>query len=101
MGEAEATAQRAPSLASAKDVEVSRLSFPPAPAFDPSSLFDRELRRLYLHPEAYSLHPDEVPGDPPRVKVRAADKQARLDLLAALGFGCSVYACHVSRGGCV
>ena len=63
---------------------MSRLSFPPAPAFDPSSLFDRELRRLYLHPEAFCLHPDEVPGDPPRVKVRTSDRRARLDLLAAL-----------------
>ena len=83
-GETEAASQRAPSLALAKDVEVSRLSFPPAPAFDPSSLFDRELRRLYLHPEAFCLHPDEVPGDPPRVKVRTSDRRARLDLLAAL-----------------
>ncbi|CAE7464969.1 unnamed protein product [Symbiodinium sp. CCMP2456] len=76
--------RKLPSLAMAKDVEVSRLSFPPPPSFDPSCYFDHQLRRLYLQPEAFALNPDEVPGDPPRVKVRTKDKQARLDLLAAL-----------------
>ena len=76
--------QKVPNFAMAKDVEVSRLSFPPPPSFDPSGLFDHQLRRLYLQPDAFALNPDEVPGDPPRVKVRTKDRQAKLDLLAAL-----------------
>ena len=39
--------------------------------------------RLYLQPDAFALDPDEVPGDPPRVKVRTNDRQARLDLLVS------------------
>ena len=37
---------RAPTLAAAKAVEVDRLSFPPAPGFDPRPFLDRQLRLL-------------------------------------------------------
>ena len=69
----------------AKDVEVSRLSIPESPpAFDPCPFLDEPMRALYLHPSAASWALDEAEQLAPSVKFRAASKQAKLDLLAAL-----------------
>ncbi|CAE7460646.1 unnamed protein product [Symbiodinium sp. CCMP2592] len=74
-----------PNLNLAKEVDVSRLSLPPEPpAFDPSSLLDRPMRELFLSPSRFSVPLEEAASPPPRVKSRAANKQARLDFLSAL-----------------
>ncbi|OLP79985.1 hypothetical protein AK812_SmicGene39667 [Symbiodinium microadriaticum] len=73
-----------PSLAPAQDVEPSRLAFPAAPRFDPCPFLDDELRALYVDPAASSVPFAELPVDPPKVRFRARDKQARLELLALL-----------------
>ena len=71
-------------LALAKDVQVSRLSFPREPRFDPCPVLDDQLRSLYLHPLAHACTFDELGIDPPRVRFRAADKRERLDFLSLL-----------------
>ncbi|CAE7527916.1 unnamed protein product [Symbiodinium microadriaticum] len=73
-----------PSLAPAKDVEPARLAFPAPPRFDPCPFLDDPLRALYVDPVAASVPFAELPCDPPKVRFRARDKQARLELLALL-----------------
>ena len=76
-----------PALALAKDVEVDRLAFSPAPSFDPGPFLDNELRLLYEAPLQFASSFEDLTSEPPRVRVRTTDKQARLDLLAALDAG--------------
>ena len=74
-----------PSLHLAKDLEVSRLSLPKEPpGFDPCPYMDRHLRDVYLHPSRHSVPVAEAPLPPAKVKVRAASKTEKLELLAVL-----------------
>ena len=71
----------------AKDVEVSRLSFPEPPSFDPCPFLDEAMRGLYLGPSRHTVELDSVDEPPPVVKFRACNKRARMDFLAALDSG--------------
>ena len=75
------------SFALAKDFEVDRLTFPPPPSFVPAPFLDSQLRRLYLQPAEFRWTFEEASVEPPRVRVRTACKQARMDLLARLDKG--------------
>ena len=74
-----------PSLQLAKDIEVSRLSLPKEPpGFDPCPYMDCRLRDLYLRPSRYSVPLHEAPLPPIKVKVRAACKAEKIELLTVL-----------------
>ena len=73
------------SLHLAKDIEVSRLSLPhEPPGFDPCPFMDRRLRDLCLCPCQRSVPLHEAPLPAPKVKVRAACRAEKLELLAVL-----------------
>ncbi|CAE7762671.1 unnamed protein product, partial [Symbiodinium necroappetens] len=72
-----------PDIALARDVDASRVTFPEAPAFDPCPFLDDTLRDLYVFPSRSSCGFADLP-DPPRVRFRARDKKARIELLTLL-----------------
>eukprot|EP00438_Fugacium_kawagutii_P019952 Skav226915 [mRNA] locus=scaffold1147:35131:36597:+ [translate_table: standard] len=71
-------------IAVAKCVEPSRLSFPAeAPMFDPTELYDEPHKTVYQDPISLAISPEESNLEPPRVRVHASKQQA-LELMSFL-----------------
>ena len=62
----------------AKEIDPGRLSFPQDhPRFDPSHLLDGEHLTCYQDPVSLAMSPDEIPENPPRVRVHVARGRTR------------------------
>ena len=67
----------------AKSIQVDRLSFRDAPAFDPLPFLDSRGQSVYDRPLQNALKPGEASSEPPRVRIHAT-KHERLKLLHKL-----------------